>query len=58
MKTIEDVFLDKLISVVDENIEKTEDYKKRISETYHIMAVSYTHLRISKFIRKQNYKPR
>ena len=37
VKTIEDVFLDKLISVVDENIEKTEDYKKRISETYHIM---------------------
>ena len=27
VKTIEDVFLDKLISVVDENIEKTEDYK-------------------------------
>ena len=37
VKTIEDVFLDKLISVVDENIEKTEDYGKRISETYHIM---------------------
>ena len=37
VKTIEDVFLDKLISVVDENIEKTEDYKKRISETYRIM---------------------
>ena len=37
VKTIEDVFIDKLISVVDENIEKTEDYKKRISETYHIM---------------------
>lgn len=37
IKTIEDVFLDNLISVVDENIEKTEDYKKRISETYRIM---------------------
>lgn len=37
VKTIEDVFLDRLISVVDENIEKTEDYGKRISETYHIM---------------------
>ena len=37
VKTIEDVFIDKLISVVDENIEKTEDYGKRISETYHIM---------------------
>lgn len=37
VKTIEDIFLDKLISVVDENIEKTEDYGKRISEIYHIM---------------------
>lgn len=37
VKTIEDVFLDRLISVIDENIEKTEDYIKRISETYHIM---------------------
>lgn len=37
VKTIEDVFLDKLISVIDENIEKTEDYGKRIYETYHIM---------------------
>lgn len=37
VKTIEDVFLDNLVSVVDENIEKTEDYGKRISETYHII---------------------
>ena len=37
VKTIEDVFLDNLVSVIDENIEKTEDYGKRISETYHIM---------------------
>lgn len=37
VKTIEDVFLDNLVSVVDENIEKTEDYGKRISETYRIM---------------------
>lgn len=36
VKTIEDVFLDKLISVVDENIEKTEDYKKRICREYGI----------------------
>lgn len=27
VKTVEDVFLDNLVSVVDENIEKTEDYK-------------------------------
>ena len=37
IKTIEDVFLDNLVSVIDESIEKTEDYKKRISETYRIM---------------------
>ena len=36
VKTIEDVFLDKLISVIDENIEKTEDYKKRICREYGI----------------------
>lgn len=36
VKTIEDVFLDRLISVVDENIEKTEDYKKRICREYGI----------------------
>lgn len=37
IKTIEDVFLDNLVSVIDENIEKTEDYEKRISEEYHII---------------------
>lgn len=36
IKTIEDVFLDNLISVVDENIEKTEDYKERICREYGI----------------------
>ena len=36
VKTIEDVFLDNLISVVDENIEKTEDYKERICREYGI----------------------
>lgn len=36
-KIIEDVYLDMLVSVIDENVEKTEDYGKRISETYHIM---------------------
>lgn len=36
VKTIEDVFLDKLISVVDENIEKTEDYKEKICREYGI----------------------
>lgn len=35
-KIIEDVFLDNLISVVDENIEKTEDYKERICREYGI----------------------
>ena len=36
-KIIQDVYLDMLVSVIDENVEKTEDYKKRISETYRIM---------------------
>lgn len=37
VKTIEDVYLDNLISVIDENVEKTDDYEKRISETYNIL---------------------
>lgn len=36
VKTVEDVFLDNLVSVVDENIEKTEDYKERICREYGI----------------------
>lgn len=34
---IEDVYVDLLVSVIDENVEKTEDYEKRISEEYHII---------------------
>lgn len=37
VKTIEDVYVDMLVSVIDENVEKTEDYEKRISEAYHII---------------------
>lgn len=37
VKTIEDVYVDMLVSVIDENVEKTKDYEKRISETYHII---------------------
>ena len=33
-KIIEDVYVDTLVSVVDEHVEKTEDYEKRISEEY------------------------
>lgn len=36
-KIIEDVYVDTLVSVVDEHVEKTEDYEKRISEAYHII---------------------
>lgn len=36
-KIIEDVYLDMLVSVIDENIEKTDDYEKRISDTYDII---------------------
>ena len=31
---IEDVYLDMLVSVIDENVEHCENYKKRISEVY------------------------
>lgn len=34
---IEDVYLDMLVSVIDGNIEKTEEYGKRISKTYYII---------------------
>lgn len=36
-KIIEDVYVDMLVSVIDENVEKTEGYEKRISEEYHII---------------------
>lgn len=34
VKHIEDVFLEMLISTIDEAVEKTDDYEKRISEEY------------------------
>lgn len=36
-KIIEDVYVDTLVSVIDEHVEKTEDYEKRISEEYRII---------------------
>lgn len=36
-KIIEDVYFDMLVSVIDENVEKTDDYEKRISEEYGII---------------------
>lgn len=33
----EDIYFDMLVSVVDELVEKTDDYEKRISETYNII---------------------
>ena len=36
-KVIEDVYLDMLVSVIDRNVEKTDDYEKRISDTYDII---------------------
>ena len=36
-KIIEDVYVDMLVSVIDENVEKTDDYEKRISDTYDII---------------------
>ena len=37
-KIIEDVYFDMLVSVIDENVEKTDDYEKRISDTYNIIS--------------------
>ena len=36
LKTIEHIFVDNLISIIDEAVEKTEDYEKRISQEYGI----------------------
>lgn len=36
IKTIEDVYVDMLVDVIDENVEKTEDYKERICREYGI----------------------
>ena len=37
IKIIEDVYFDMLVSIIDENVEKTDDYEKRISDTYDII---------------------
>lgn len=34
VKKIESVFLDELISTIDDNVEKVENYEKRVSEEY------------------------
>ena len=34
---IEDVYFDMLVSVIEENVEKTDNYEKRISEEYRII---------------------
>ena len=34
VKKLTSIFFDELISVIDENVEKTEDYEKRIAEEY------------------------
>ena len=33
----EDIYFDMLVSVVDELVEKTDDYEKRIADTYNII---------------------
>ena len=37
LKTIEHIFVDNLISIIDDAVEKTEDYEKRISQEYGIV---------------------
>ena len=34
VKVLKSIFFDELISVIDENVEKTEDYEKRIADEY------------------------
>ena len=34
VKTLKSIFFDELISTIDENVEKTEDYEKRIADEY------------------------
>ena len=36
LKTIEHIFVDNLISIIDDAVEKTEDYETRISQEYGI----------------------
>ena len=36
VKTIEDVFFDMLVSVIDLYVEKTSDYEKRVREEYNL----------------------
>ena len=36
-KIIEDVYFDMLVSIIDENVEKTDASEKRISDTYDII---------------------
>ena len=40
-KIIEDVYLDMLVSVTDRNVEKTDDYEKKIFEEYRIIRKKY-----------------
>ena len=37
MKTIEHIFVDNLISVIDDAVEKCENYQERISQEYGII---------------------
>ena len=40
VNTIESVFCDNLVAVIDDAVEKTEDYEKRISQEYQIITES------------------
>ena len=40
LNKIEHIFVDNLISIIDEAVEKTEDYEKRISQEYSIFTES------------------
>ena len=40
LNKIEHIFVDNLISIIDDAVEKTEDYEKRISQEYQIFTES------------------
>ena len=40
LNTIEHIFVDNLISIIDDAVEKTEDYETRISQEYQIFTES------------------
>ena len=43
VETINDVYLDQLVSVIDNRVEHTADYEQRVKETYSVHAHAQLH---------------